>query len=315
VTVSVTLVSLLVVGALLFTTEMRHAPEQPAPPARGEAGSLAWHDEFNGPKGERPNPRKWSFETGYGWGDRELQSYTARRANASLDGRGHLAITARRERYTGADGRTAGYTSARINSRAKFEFAYGRVEARIRVPRGRGILPAFWALGRNLDTVGWPASGEIDAMEVNGREPFTVHGTLHGARADGQEYSLEATRHTRVPLARGFHLYGISWSPGRVAFLLDGDVYGVQRRSNLPAGSTWSFDRPFFLLLNVAVGPRWLGAPDATTRWPARMLVDWLRVRLGTATFCPRVRAAELRADCPRRPAERAPAGSEAARR
>jgi beta-glucanase (GH16 family) len=137
-------------------------------------------------------------------------------------------------------------------------------------------------------------------MEVNGREPFTVHGTLHGARADGQEYSLEATRRLPVRLARGFHVYGIAWSPGRIAFRLDGEVYAVQRRSNLPPGSTWSFDRPFFLLLNIAVGPRWLGAPDATTRWPAKMLVDWVRVRRDRSTFCPTVKAPQLRSRCPR---------------
>jgi beta-glucanase (GH16 family) len=313
VTVSAALISLVVVGALLVATDIQPSPG-PARPARGEVGALAWSDEFNGPRGERPDPRKWSFETGYGWGDHELQSYTTRRANASLDGHGHLAITARRGRYTGADGRTAGYTSARLNSSAKFELAYGRVEARIKVPRGRGLLPAFWALGTDLDKVGWPAAGEIDAMEVNGREPFTVHGTLHGPRADNQEYSLEATRRTPVPLARGFHVYGISWSPGRIAFRLDGEVYAVQRRSNLPAGSTWSFDRPVFLLLNVAVGPRWLGPPDATTRFPARMLVDWVRVRLGRATFCPTVRARELRPRCPRRPPARASGGSGAGR-
>jgi beta-glucanase (GH16 family) len=300
VTLPAAVISLVVVGALLVA-EIQPAPG-PARPARDTTVSYAWRDEFNGPKGKLPDPRKWRFETGYGWGDHELQSYTDRRANASLDGRGHLAITARRERYTGADGRTANYTSARINSRAKFEFAYGRVEARIRVARGHGLLPAFWALGSNFEKAGWPAAGEIDVMEVNGRQPFTVHGTLHGPRADGQEYSLEATARKSVPLARGFHVYAISWSPGRIAFRIDGEVYAVQRRSNLPPGAIWSFDHPFFLLLNVAVGPRWLGPPDATTPWPARMLVDWVRVRRGPETFCPIVRARELRSRCPRRP-------------
>jgi beta-glucanase (GH16 family) len=283
-TASVALISLVLVGALLVTTEVQHSPE-PARPAGHGVGSIAWSDEFNGRRGTRPDPRKWSFETGYGWGDRELQSYTRRPANASLDGRGHLAITARRERYTGADGRTARYTSARINSRKRFEFAYGRVEARIRVPRGRGLLPAFWALGRDLDGVGWPAAGEIDVMEA-----------LRGAAE---------------PLASGFHVYGMSWSPGRIAFRLDGEVYAVQRRSDVPAGAIWGFDRPFFLLLNLAVGPRWLGAPDATTRWPARMLVDWVRVRRGRATYCPTVRSGEFRRRCPQRPRARPSAASE----
>jgi beta-glucanase (GH16 family) len=267
----------LLLGSLVVTAEIDRAPG-PARDARGSTATLIWHDEFNGRRGARPDPRKWSFETGYGWGDGELQSYTRRPRNAALDGRGHLVISARHERYTGADGRRANYTSARINTRTKFEFKYGRVEARIRVPRGRGLLPAFWALGRNLDTAGWPAAGEIDVMEVYD-DPFTVRGTLHGPRSGHREYAVEATRRVRTRLSRGFHVYGVSWSPGRIAFRLDGDVYAVRTPSDLPAGSTWSFNHPFFLLLNVAVGPRWLGAPDATTPWPARMLVDWVRVR------------------------------------
>jgi beta-glucanase (GH16 family) len=310
VTAGVVLVSLVVLGALLVAPAGELAPEGSGD-GRGGVGSLIWADEFNGPRGRHPDARKWSFETGYGWGDRELQSYTGRPANVALDGRGHLSITARRERYTGSDGRTAGYTSARINSRSKFEFAYGRIDARIRVPRGRGLLPAFWALGSNLDRVGWPAAGEIDIMEVNGREPFTAHGTLHGPRRGPRDYALGASRRLSVPLARGFHVYGISWSPGRVVFRLDGAVYGVQRRSALPAGSAWSFDHPFFLLFTLAVGPRWLGPPDARTRLPARMVVDWVRVRSGPTTFCPTVRARELRPLCNR---VRASAGSEAAR-
>jgi beta-glucanase (GH16 family) len=293
-------ISVFLLGTLAVTAGLERAPD-PAPDARG-AARLAWKDEFNGPRGARPNPRKWSFETGYGWGNRELQSYTSRPRNASLDGRGHLVITARREQYTGADQRPASYTSARINSHAKFEFAYGHVDARVRVPGGRGLLPAFWALGSNLDKVGWPASGEIDVMEVFGDEPFTVQGTLHGPRSGHEEYAVGATRRARARLSKGFHVYGVSWRPGRIAFRFDGDVYAVRTPSDLPSGSSWQFDRPFFLLLNVAVGPRWLGRPDATTPWPARMLVDWVRVRRGRATFCPTVRAPKLRGSCPRLP-------------
>jgi beta-glucanase (GH16 family) len=263
---------------------------------------FAWADEFTGPRGTRPDPRKWTFETGYGWGDGERQAYTSRPANASLDGRGHLAITARRERYRAPDGRTARYTSARINSRAKFEFAYGRVEARIRVPRGRGLLPAFWALGSDLDRVGWPASGEIDVVEVYGHDPFTVHGTLHGPRHGHEDYAVEGTHRTSRSLARGFHVYGVSWSPRKIVFRFDGEPYAVRTPADLPAGSRWSFEHPFFLLFTLAVGPRWLGAPDAATRFPATMLVDWVRVRLAPESFCPVVRAPKLRPRCPRRP-------------
>jgi beta-glucanase (GH16 family) len=317
VSAAVAFVSLLVVGALVVTTELDR-PSERVPDSQGSAGagarSFAWSDEFNGPRGRHPDPRRWTLDTGYGWGDRELQSYTGRAANAALDGRGRLAITARRERYTGADGRTAHYTSARLNSRTKFEFAYGRVEARIRVPRGRGLLPAFWALGNDVESAGWPRAGEIDMMEVNGSEPFTLHGTLHGPRAGHKDYALEASRLARTALARRFHVYGVSWSPGRIAFRLDGKVYAVRRRSDLPAGARWTFDHPFFLLFTLAVGPRWLGPPDASTPWPATMLVDWVRVRSGPATFCPTVRVRELRSRCPRRPRGRTSTGSERGR-
>lgn len=294
---------LMLVGLLVVIEACRFSQAFPGSQGKpgGGVGSLAWADEFDGPRGSLPDARKWAFETGYGWGDGELQSYTDRPANVSLDGRGHLRITARRERYTGPDGRPARYTSARINSRRRFEFAYGHVEARIRVPRGRGLLPAFWLLGSNLDRVGWPASGEIDIMEVNGREPFTLHGSLHGPRPGHKSFAIEATRRTGRALAKDFHVYGISWAPGRIAFRLDGDVYAVRRRSDLPADATWSFDHSFFLLFTLAVGPRWLGPPDETTPWPATMLVDWVRVRLGRATFCPVVLTRELRPRCTRR--------------
>ena len=295
--------SLLLLGALLVTGAARcssQASQESGAPARGGVGSIVWSDEFSGPRGSLPNSRKWTIETGYGWGDGELQSYTRRPANVSLDGRGHLEITARRQRFTGRDGRTANYTSARINTRAKLEFAYGRVEARIRVPRGRGLLPAFWALGANLEVVGWPRAGEIDVVEVYDREPSTVHGTLHGPRRGHRDYALESTRPAGAPLASGFHVYGISWAPGRIVFRFDGEVYAVRTRSDLPPGSRWSFERPFFLLFTLAVGPRWLGPPDSTTPWPATMLVDWVRVRRGPATFCPVVRSPKLRPRCPR---------------
>jgi beta-glucanase (GH16 family) len=305
------LISLLVVGTLVVTTGVERGTDSPRDVHAGTR-PLAWSDEFQGPRGSHPNRRKWTFETGYGWGDRELQSYTARRANASLDGKGHLAIRARRERYTGADRRTAHYTSARMNSRTRFEFAYGRVEARIRVPRGRGLLPAFWALGTDVDRVGWPAAGEIDLMEVHGGRPFTVHGTLHGPRAGGGDYALAAMRRSRVPLTSGFHVYGVSWHPGRIVFRLDGEVYAVRTRSHLSDSSRWRFDHPFSLLFTLAVGPRWLGRPDATTRFPATMLIDWVRVRLGRTTFCPTIRAPRLRPRCPRHP-RAAPARRESA--
>jgi beta-glucanase (GH16 family) len=265
--------------------------------------SLVWADEFRGPAGALPNARNWSLETGHSWGDDELQAYTARRANASLDGRGHLRITARRERFRNPDGVVSEFTSARLDTENKFELAYGRIEARIRVPVGRGLLPAFWALGNNLESAGWPASGEIDVMEVNGAKPQTVSGTIHGPRRGHKDFAVGGELTEDVPLSSGFHVYGARWTPDRIEFTFDGEVYAVVTRASLPSGSRWSFTRPFFLLLTLPVGGNWLGAPDSTTPWPATMLVDWVRVRRGSSrTFCPTVRDRRFRPRCPRGP-------------
>jgi beta-glucanase (GH16 family) len=276
------------------------APEHRESAVRAVHSSLVWADEFQGPAGALPNRRNWSFETGGRWGG-ELQSYTPRPANASLDGKGDLAITARSERYTGADGVTRLYTSARLNTAGKFAFAYGQVEARIRIPAGVGLAPAFWALGSNLESVGWPASGEIDVMEADGSDPPLVLGTLHGPRSKHVDYYLRAERRTRAPLSDAFHVYGVSWSPGRVVFTVDGRRYGGFRRGDQPRGSRWTFDHPFFLVFTLAVGGAAAGrSPDATTPFPATMLVDWVHVWRGTATFCPTVRARSFRSSCPR---------------
>ena len=162
-------------------------------------------------------------------GDRELQYYTARPINASLDGAGHLAITARREVYSGSDGVTRDYTSALIQTAGRFQTTYGWIQARIKLPSGAGLWPAFWAIGTDFDRVGWPASGEIDLMENNGSDPFKVYGVLHGpmpGQANG--YNLVAAARSASSLAVGFHVFGIDWSPGKIVFTLDGVRYATR---------------------------------------------------------------------------------------
>lgn len=241
---------------------------------------LVWSDEFNGPAGTSPHRSKWSFDTGGGgWGNDELESYTSRPQNASLDGKGDLVITARAENHKGDDGITRPYTSARLQTLNTFQFQYGLAEARIRVPAGRGLLPAFWMLGNDAykGSEAWPACGEIDAMEVLGSEPNVVHGTLHGpwSFAPG---GVGGTAGSSTALSAGFHVYGVEWSPNRISFLLDGSVYKTITRARLPWGAAWPFQRPFFLLLDLAVGGKWPGSPTASTHFPARMLVNWVRV-------------------------------------
>lgn len=252
--------------------------------ARAQTGwTLVWADEFDGPKGSAVDAAKWTAETGGGgWGNEELQHYTGTTKNASMDGAGSLVIRAIREtlprRFRCWYGRCR-YTSARLITKNKFTQAYGRFEARLQVPAGQGLWPAFWMLGADIDTARWPDCGEIDVMENIGREPSTVHGTLHGpgysgAGGVGASYTLPQGRR----FADDFHTFAVEWEPGAVRWYVDGTLYQTRTPRDLPAGSRWVFDHPFFLLLNVAVGGRWPGGPDAATVFPQAMRVDYVRV-------------------------------------
>lgn len=238
----------------------------------------AWSDEFSGASGTSPDSSRWGFETGgHGWGNDELQSYTDRPANASMDGNGSLVITARRERWQGADGIERSYTSARLFTKDRFEFRYGTVEARIKVADGQGIWPAFWMLGYDAWSAGWPESGEMDIMETF-NETRDVYTTVHGPSTSSTgRYSVGTWHPSAVPYSADFHVYGVRWAPELVEFMIDGRVVKTVRPTDVPAGGRWVFDKPNYLLLNVAVGG-WAGPPDTTTAFPRTMLVDWVRV-------------------------------------
>lgn len=243
--------------------------------------TLAWSDEFAGPAGATFDRAKWVADTGgEGWGNQEREYYTTRPENVALDGAGHLVITARAEAPTSGYRCWYGacrYTSARLKTKGLFEQAYGRFEARMRIPRGQGIWPAFWMLGADIDRVEWPTSGEIDVMENIGREPAVVHGTIHGPGYSGAAGISSADTLARGTLADDFHVYGVEWEPREIRWYLDGRQYRRTTPADLPAGARWVFDHPFFLLLNVAVGGGWPGDPDSTSTYPQRMLVDWVR--------------------------------------
>lgn len=239
---------------------------------------LTWSDELNGANGSSPDPAKWAFETGgNGHGNNELETYTSRSANVEQSG-GDLVITARKEDYTGKDGIGRHYTSGRIVTKGLFSQAYGRFEARIKLPLGKGIWPAFWLLGDNSGSVGWPACGEIDIFENIG-EPDVVYSTLHGPGYSGA-HGISA----KFPLPAGeavnsaFHIYAVEWAPNDIKFFFDGHLIGHRTPDDLPAGTKWVYDHPFFILLNVAVGGNWPGNPDASTAFPQKMLVDYVRV-------------------------------------
>ncbi|MFD9129481.1 ricin-type beta-trefoil lectin domain protein [Kitasatospora sp. NPDC059571] len=240
----------------------------------------SWSDEFDGPSGAAPDAAKWTTETGgSGNGNHELQYYTAGNGNAALDGQGHLVITARKNTDSGLSCwyGTCQYTSARLNTTRSFTQAYGHFESRIKIPRGQGMWPAFWMLGNDLGTVGWPNSGEIDVMENIGKEPGTVHGTVHGpgysgANGLGAPYTLSGGR----AFADDFHVFAVDWSPGAITWSVDGTAYETRTPADAH-GNKWVFDHPFFMILNLAVGGDWPGSPDGGTAFPQAMTVDYVR--------------------------------------
>jgi beta-glucanase (GH16 family) len=243
----------------------------PSPDTR----EFIWSDEFDGSAGTPVNPRYWTHELGgSGWGNGELQYYTNSPANACLDGNGNLAIVARSDE-SGRYG-PCRYTSARIITKAKFEFAYGEIEARIKIPRGRGIWPALWMLGANLPEVPWPLCGEIDVLENLGHDTRTIYGTVHGPGYSGQ-HGVSRSYVAASDLAADFHIYTVRWHTDSIRWYLDGHCCHTVTPDDLP-GRRWVFDHPFFILVNLAVGGNWPGAPDESTTFPQTLLVDYVRV-------------------------------------
>ncbi|NYH54740.1 beta-glucanase (GH16 family) [Nocardiopsis arvandica] len=272
-------VSVLTAAALLLpaTASAAPVPEAGAPTdgaetAQAAQSALVWSDEFDGAAGSAPNPAHWNHETGdHGWGNNELQNYTDNRANSALDGNGNLIITARQE----TDGT---YTSARLTTQNKIEHAYGHIEARIKIPRGQGIWPAFWMLGSDFPDTPWPHSGEIDIMENVGHEPHMVHGTVHGPGYSGANGIGASYTHPQGwSFADTFHTFAIDWSPGSITWSVDGHPYNTITTNDVGT-NPWVYDQPFFMILNVAVGGQWPGYPDHTTQFPQQMTIDYVRV-------------------------------------
>ena len=248
-------------------------------PAPVRYRKLVWSDNFSGPAGTPPAESKWIHDVGtWGYTNHELETYTNSPANASLDGDGHLAIVGRRQTETGSDGRTRNYTSARLETKGLFSATYGLVEARMKIPAGAGLHPAFWLLGNDIGTVGWPGCGEIDVVESLGQHPSVAHGFINGPTDDAPHYTLGHEAVSPTSLASGFHTYAIKWSRDSITWLLDGVPYATVTRRDLPPGAKWVYNRPFHLLLNLAVGGDWAGPPNASTHFPAALLVDWVRV-------------------------------------
>jgi beta-glucanase (GH16 family) len=231
--------------------------------------NLTWSDEFNG---KTPDNANWTCETGgNGWGNNELEYYSNTTKNSFLSG-GYLIIEARKE--------TVGsnkYTSARIISRDKKTFTLGRIDIRTRLPKGKGIWPALWMLGNNISSKPWPSCGEIDIMELLGDTPQKIYGTMHwgaaggGSTHIGGNYSLSSGN-----FYDQFHVFSLKWESDKLVFLVDDVSYFTGTKSQV--NGDYPFDKPFFFIMNVAVGGNWPGNPDATTTFPQRMIVDYVRV-------------------------------------
>jgi beta-glucanase (GH16 family) len=264
--------------ALIFVASVC-AGAQSTPPPAPLGWAVVWSDEFNSPNGTAVDSSKWVSESGgNGWGNQELEYYTTRTVNAYQQD-GNLVIKALAEKYTGSDGVSREYTSARLKTLGKFSQKYGRFEARIKIPYGQGIWPAFWMMGDDIEKKGWPKGGEIDIMENIGKEPGIVHGTIHGpgySGADGIGGPFELPAGQRF--ADDFHIYAVEWEAKKIDFYVDDHLYKTITPADLPKGTKWAYKHPFFVLLNVAVGGGWPGNPDASTTFPQTMLVDYVRV-------------------------------------
>ncbi len=240
-----------------------------------EAWVLTMSDEFDGEDGTPPDPAMWTYDVGGdGWGNNQLEFNSDRVENVSLDGQGNLRIVAREESFMGND-----YTSGRIKTEGLVQQKYGRFEARIKLPEGQGLWPAFWMLGADFSEIGWPASGEIDIMEYQGQRPARVFGSLHGpGYSGGAAISGDFELTDGQTFADDFHVFAVEWDPGRIAFSVDGQVYRVINSSEVSGRGNWVFDHEFFVILNLAVGGTLGGPVGADTVFPAEMLVDYVRI-------------------------------------
>lgn len=251
------------------------SPTQPPPTPTPEwyrpGWELVWQDEF---EGSEIDMDKWSFEVdGRGGGNNELQYYTDKPENAFIED-GKLVIEAREERYIGHD-----YTSARMRTLGKGDWQYGRFEARIKLPTGRGMWPAFWMLPSEWRYGGWPSSGEIDIMELVGHEPDTVHGTIHFGGLGNHLYTGQPYILDEGIFNDEFHIFAVEWEEREMRWYVDDEHYLTQNSwSTKNADYPAPFDQPFHIILNVAVGGNWPGPPDETTVFPQRMEVDYVRV-------------------------------------
>jgi beta-glucanase (GH16 family) len=242
----------------------------------------SWRDDFDGPAGSAPDTSKWHVDVRPSGQNDELDYDTDDRKNSFLDGNGHLVFQAIQENYVDAQGVKSSqpYTSARLDTRGKLEQTYGKFEARIQLPPGgKGIWPAFWLLGADINDAGWPGCGEVDILEMRGSQPARILSSLHGPKYSGSDSYNKAVELTAGKLGDDFHVFTFEWTPDAVRWQLDGDPYFMVTAASVTrSGRDWVYDHPFFVILNLAVGGIFDGDPDAATVFPQQMLVDYVSV-------------------------------------
>jgi beta-glucanase (GH16 family) len=255
---------------LLSACEAFGFSPEPTPIVPPEGWQLVWQDEFDGKKIDLTN---WTYDLGGGgWGNGEMQTYTDTTDNARLDD-GLLVITAQKETL---DSGGFVFTSARMKTQGLQTFQYGRIEARIKVPAGKGLWPAFWMLGENFPVIGWPDCGEIDIMEYVGREPDLIMGTIHGPGYSGAT-GLGQWNRQDYNIADDFHTYAVEWDTDQISWFYDGEKYSTYTREDV-GNRLWPFDQPFFIILNLAIGGTLGGIVTPDTEFPAEYLIDYVRV-------------------------------------
>jgi beta-glucanase (GH16 family) len=235
--------------------------------------SLVWSEEFDQASLDM---NSWNYETGGYWYNNEIQYYRGGSANTALQN-GKLVITAKKETYQNRE-----HTSARLTTEDKVEYKYGRIDVRGKFPKGQGIWPAIWLLGDDMSTVGWPACGELDMVELLGHTPQTVHGSINYG-PQGNSWAHTKTTSYSLPASEGdfsdkYHVFSILWEENSIKYYVDDNLYTTYTPNNIVSGQAWRFNHPFFFILNVAVGGDWPGNPDPTTTFPQQMLIDYIRV-------------------------------------
>ena len=243
----------------------------------GPERELVWSDEFDGANGALPDPDKWVLEEFADATDDEKQCYTGRSGNAHTDGQGYLVISAIEEAGNCADGWYRFVTSARLTTRGLHSWEHARFEIRAKMPTGVGTWPAFWALGEE-DGVEWPEVGEIDVLEYVGRDPDHMIGTVHFADGEGEHEFLQADVDVDTGLSDDMHTYAVEWDDEEIVWFLDGEEYGRVTRDEVEEIGEWAFDRPYYLILNLAIGGVLGGEVPEDLDYPQELAVDWVRV-------------------------------------